>query len=125
MARILVADDMKGIIKAVERILLSEGHDVTTCSDGQEAIDKIEKDSFDLVITDILMPEKDGMEVAKHIRTKLPKDRQSTPILAVTGGGTLMTSEMAIEAAKMHANELLLKPFDSHSFKEVITKLLG
>lgn len=125
MSKILVADDMKGITKAIERILNEEGHEVVICQDGQKAIDAIDKDNFDLVITDILMPEKDGLEVAKYIRTKLSQNKRNVPILAVTGGGSLVSSEMAIEASKLHTDAILIKPFDSQSFIEMVNKLLA
>lgn len=125
MAKILVADDMKGITNAVTRVLTSDGHEVDICENGVEAIIKLKENRYDLVITDILMPEKDGLEVAKYIRKELPEDRRNTPILAITGGGTLVSSEMAIEAARLHTDAVLQKPFDIQTFRNAVNNFLS
>lgn len=124
MSRVLVADDMSAITKAITRVLHTDGHDVDVCDNGVQAICKLKDHHYDLVITDILMPEKDGLEVAKYIRTELPEDRRETPILAITGGGTLVTSEMAIEAANLLSNAILQKPFDIKTFRNTISNFI-
>lgn len=124
MAHVLLADDVKGILKAVERILIKDGHTVDCCTDGEVAMKMAFKNKYDLVITDILMPEKDGLELSKYIRTELPDDKKDVPIVAITGGGSLISSEIVIETAKIYTNAILQKPFDSEGFRKVVSQFL-
>ncbi len=68
MANILLVEDDKDLNKTVEIFLLSEGYKVTSCFDGSEAIEKLKSNSYDLVLTDIMMPNLDGFSFAEKIR---------------------------------------------------------
>lgn len=109
----MVVDDIEGVSKSIEKVLTKLGHEVCVCGNGNEAIKCFADKSFDLVISDILMPEKDGLEFAKFIRNHTDPTKNKTPILAMTGGGTLVTKEMAKEAIAEYADLILSKPFDS------------
>jgi CheY-like chemotaxis protein len=80
--RILVIDDEKGILDVVRSVLSRAGFKVEIALNGRKGIQKFDGGAFDLVITDILMPEIDGIEVVKHIRNS---DRPYTPIIGCSG----------------------------------------
>ncbi|WP_282607441.1 response regulator [Pelagibius sp. Alg239-R121] len=81
MARILVAEDDRAVQSFVARALTHKGHKVTTADDGVQALERLGSDSFDLLITDIVMPELDGIALA----LKVTKDYPELPILLMTG----------------------------------------
>lgn len=124
MAKILVVDDVKGVSQSLDRVLSRAGHDIETCKDGQEAMDTFSKNTYDLVLTDILMPERDGLELAKFIRDYDDEQKSKTPILAITGGGSLVSSDEAQKAISMYTNNILIKPFDSTMIKAAISECL-
>ncbi len=98
MHRILVIDDEKPILDVVQLALTGAGYKVEIAPDGQEGINKFDHGAFDLVITDIIMPEVDGKNVAKHIRTS---DRPHTPIIGFSGTPWLLeNSEFDLVFAK-------------------------
>ena len=66
--KILLAEDTKDLNRAVTAILTHEGYDVTSAYDGQEASDYLQQDSFDVIILDIMMPKKDGLQVLQELR---------------------------------------------------------
>ena len=109
MARILVIDD-EGLVRAsIEAVLSARGHAVSLAADGREGLDQLNKGDFDLVITDLLMPEMEGIETIRAIR------RQSTAfrILAISGGGRRQVGDFLEMAARLGADEVLRKPFSS------------
>src|SRR3546814_19779997 len=81
MARILVAEDDTAVKSFVSRALAHRGHRVTSVEDGVQALEALDGDSFDLLITDIVMPSLDGIGLA----TKVAKDFPSLPVLLMTG----------------------------------------
>src|SRR3546814_607065 len=81
MARILVAEDDTAVKSFVSRALAHRGHRVTSVEDGVQALEALDGDSFDLLITDIVMPSLDGIGLA----LKVAKDFPSLPVLLMTG----------------------------------------
>lgn len=81
MARILVAEDDRAVQSFVSRALTHKGHEVTAVDDGVQALERLRTHSFDLLITDIVMPELDGIALA----LKVTKDYPDLPILLMTG----------------------------------------
>ncbi len=81
MARILVAEDDRAVQSFVARALAHKGHTVTTSDDGVQALEQLSVNSFELLITDIVMPEMDGIALA----LKVTKDYPELPILLMTG----------------------------------------
>jgi len=124
MKKILVVDDKEEISKVLNRILESKGHKIDLCSNGEEASQMYDDNDYDLVVTDILMPEKDGLEFSSYIREKEKNTDMHTPIIAITGGGTVVSADMAHEAAKIYADDILIKPFNSETFITSVEKLL-
>jgi CheY-like chemotaxis protein len=104
MLRILIADDEEGIRESLS-LILSENYDLTFAIDGQEALNRLTKEQFDLVLMDIKMPKLDGLEVMKRL-----KERQiSVPVLVLTA---YQSMELAKEAVKLGALDYLPKPFE-------------
>lgn len=105
MAEILVIDDEKGIRNTLQEILEYEKFKVTVCEDGEAGLKKaIEKD-FDVILCDIKMPKKDGLEVLELIQLKKP----DIPFILITGHGTV---ETAVDALKNGAYDFIEKPLD-------------
>src|SRR5690606_6158295 len=96
------------------------GHEVTEANNGQQGINQLQDNSFDLVITDILMPEKDGTEVILYLEN-LP---ERPAVLAMSGGGVQMPADMALMVAKTRADDVLQKPFENDALLEKVKDLL-
>jgi DNA-binding NtrC family response regulator len=105
MAKILIIDDEKPIRKALREILEYENHKVEEAEDGADGISKIEKGMYDLILCDVKMPKKDGIEVVE----KLQSLQLETPIVLISGHGTI---ETAVEAVKKGAFDFIAKPLD-------------
>jgi len=121
MARILVIDDDRAIRLTLEVILQSGGHEVVCASDGDEGIAAVASATPQLIITDIIMPNKEGLEMIMQIRARDTR----TPILAMSGGGRVGTADFLKMALKVGANEILLKPFERHELNTAVARLLG
>ena len=119
MKKILVIDDNASIVKAIKKILEQEGHDIVTAEDGANGISAMTRNNFDLIISDMIMPDKDGQDVGKYMREK----DLDIPLLIITGGGTLLTKEMAADIAQSITPHILLKPFDSDSLLDKLNSI--
>jgi len=82
MNHILVIDDEQPILEVIQQVLMRFGYDVEVASDGKEGIQKFDKGCFDLVLTDLRMPEVDGIGVLHHIRNS---SRGLTPVIGFSG----------------------------------------
>lgn len=102
-ARILIVDDEPDILHAFERILTTETHDVETSSSAEEALEALDRLSFDLVLTDLSMPRMDGFELLTRMRQR----GDATPTLVISGAGTV---ESAVRAIRLGALDFLEKP---------------
>lgn len=119
MSKILVIDDMSGIRQSLEVMLKALDHEVDLAQDGEEGLDMVKKGEYDVVITDIMMPKKDGVEVVMEL-----KDTQNPPyIVAISGGGVRITSEDALEIPQQHADRVLKKPFTRTELKDILDEL--
>ena len=106
---VLVVDDEPAVATSIRRILEHAGHRVTCILDARTAKERIEREAFDVIVTDIFMPEIDGAELIQVARKHWPR----TSIIAVSGGGSYFTSPEALDiAGKVGANALLQKPFN-------------
>lgn len=102
--RILVVDDEESIREFLEIMLRKEGYEITCVEDGQKAIDILKKKTFDLIISDLQMPNVTGIELLKHCREAYP----DVMFMMITAFGT---AESAVEAMKMGAYDYITKPF--------------
>ena len=121
MADILVIDDMDDVREGIAAVLGQGGHTVTEAKNGREGIELLKQRGFDLVITDILMPEQDGTEVIMHLDT-LPK---RPPVLAISGGAAKVPAYIALHLARLKADATLMKPFRNAELLEKVTNLLA
>ena len=102
MAKILIIDDERAIRNTLKDILELEGYSVSVAENGKQGVEMAEKESFDLIYSDIKMPEMDGLEV-------LDKLNGLCPIVMISGHGTI---ETAVEAIKKGAFDFIEKPLD-------------
>jgi CheY-like chemotaxis protein len=107
MARILVIDDEELIRETIRMKLEQSGHVVTEAANGVEGLRALEDGLFDLVVTDIIMPEQEGIETIRKIRHRDPL----VAIIAISGGGRGRNYQFLDIAKKLGANEALSKPF--------------
>jgi DNA-binding response OmpR family regulator len=116
MARILLVDDDAIVRETIQYVLLAEPHDVAVAQDGRTALDLFRQSFFDLVITDIIMPEKDGIEIIREMREM----RGTIRILAISGGGRIGNTDFLRIAEKLGADAVVAKPFDPDDLIERI-----
>lgn len=121
MPRILLVDDDEMSRQAVHRMLERAGYTVESTGDGHHAIETYKSGEIDLVITDLIMPEVDGLEIIQEIRRKDP----GAKILAISGGGRVQAEEYLSVARKFGAVEVLPKPFASQDLKAAVDRALA
>lgn len=115
--RLLIVEDNEKIRKLLCSILQNVGFKhLVEAGNGKEAFDNIQKEKFDLVITDWMMPEMNGIELLKAIRNSA-EDYKSIPVLMITASDK---SENVVEAAKFKINGYIIKPF---SVKVILAKI--
>ena len=121
MALILIIDDDFKIREVLRQILERAGYEVMEASDGQEGISLYRERQADLVITDIVMPRKDGLETITDLRIEFPGSK----IIAISGGGRLDPKTYLELAEGFGADRLLTKPFGHEELLEAVQDLLG
>ena len=104
MSRILIAEDDQAVREFVSRALRHDGHDVMAVSDGQQALDMLEREKFDMVLADIVMPQMDGIALA----LKVSKDYPDLPILLMTGYAAERQRAHNLDAL---IHDVITKPF--------------
>ena len=114
---ILVIDDEAGMRAAIRETLIRVGYDVTTASNGFEAISKLKENNFHLVLTDMKMPRMNGLEVLRKVKKQIPH----LPVIMITAYGTIDT---AVEAMKEGAFDYIIKPFSTEKLESVVNKAL-
>jgi len=121
MASILVVDDDEQIRKMLKRLLASEGYTVHLASDGNEAIEQYREYRPDIVITDIVMPDKEGIETIRDLKEEAP----DLKLIAMSGGGEYTSSNANLLLAKeLGASEIVQKPIDFQDLSRIIDQLL-
>jgi len=122
MARILVIDDEANIRSLYKRILEQAGHDVREAVDGSQGTTLYRQHGADLVITDILMPQKEGIETIMELRRDFPQVK----IIAISGGGQTMSSSACLHLAKrLGAIKTLAKPFSRQELLTAVQEALN
>ncbi|NLZ48501.1 MAG: response regulator [Clostridiales bacterium] len=104
--KILIIDDEEETLSALQKNLVLEGFNVTTCNDSVKAIKMIKDEKFHIIITDIVMPKMDGLEVLKFARSY----DALTQVIMMTVHSTM---ELTIQSLELGANDYILKPFKS------------
>jgi CheY-like chemotaxis protein len=122
MAHILVIEDDESVRLVIRQILAHAGHTVVEAVNGRTGIDVFYEQAPDLVITDIIMPEQEGIEVILEIK----RASDSTKILAISGGGHWHDRDFCLRAAKqLGAEGTLRKPFSRVELLAEVNQLLG
>jgi DNA-binding response OmpR family regulator len=119
MAFVLVIDDEPLVRKTVRRMLERSGHLVVEACDGREGERIFAAQPIDLVITDVLMPEQEGIETIRNLRRTDPSVR----ILAMSGGGRTKNQEFLELARKLGATATIAKPFDLAELTRTVDRL--
>ena len=118
---VLVVDDDAGIRELVKAMLSLEGFEVAVAGSDEAAMATLDTRSFDLVITDLLMPWRSGLETISGIRGRDAR----LPILAISGGGRIGVAECLHTARCLGANATLAKPFGHRELLSQVHGLLG
>ncbi len=121
MQRILVIDDDAQIRELLRRILVSEGFAVAEASNGHEALEIQNRDPADLIITDIIMPEKGGIETIRELRAQNPDIK----IIAMSGGGLIGPEEHLTLPKRMGVSHTFTKPVEKATLINAVKELLG
>ena len=120
MTTILLIDDDPLVAFTVERMLQGAGHAIVRASDGEKGLKLLKEGRFDLVITDIIMPVKEGIETIREIREHDAK----IPVIAVSGGGHGSGGNYLRMAQALGATEVLAKPFDQDELLAAVGRCL-
>ena len=114
MAHILLIDDHENLREVLGIFLKEQGHTIIEACDGHQAIQCYKDGKFDLVITDMLMPNKDGVETIAELR----RINAGVHVIAISGGGRLVSPEFCLELAKsLGIKQVLKKPFSLHQLE--------
>lgn len=119
MTRILLVDDDKDVRDVLHSILESSGYDVTAAADGSQAVELFSQGEFDIVITDLIMPVKDGLETI----TEILEIRPGTKIIAMSGGGRQGNVDFLENAKSLGVSRTFNKPFNLRDLIEGIEEL--
>ena len=120
MPKVLVADDSIAVRKVAERLLTEAGFSVVMAANGEEALAYLAKEKPDLIVSDVIMPDKSGYEVCAFVRGQ--KAIANTPVLLISG---IVNDEVTKQAESCHADGVLKKPFQGTSLKDRVIELLA
>ena len=115
MVKILIIDDEKSILDLLSVVFKKEGYRVETSLSAKTALELIDKEEFDLILTDIKLPQMSGMKILKYVKEKYP----AMPVVMITAYGTI---KQAIEALKMGAMDYIVKPFNMEELKIIVAQ---
>ena len=121
MVKVLVADDEDMVRMVVKQTLAKAGIDVVEAGNGREALEQQARDPADVLITDIIMPEQEGIETIVQMR----KDYPDLPIIAMSGGGRIGATDYLQAAKEFGARHVLEKPFDRKELLLAVQDCLG
>jgi len=119
--RILIIDDEQIVLEVLCKILQLEGYEVVTAASGDEGIELFGQKSFDLVITDMVMPGKDGLQTILALRQEDP----GLAVVAMSGGGTISKERYLAVAGYLDGIVTITKPFSLESITKAVAELLS
>src|SRR5262245_6419102 len=120
MPKVLVVDDSLSVRKVVEKALTGRGVEVLSAATGTEAIERIEQERPDIVVCDVILPDKDGYKVCEFVRAHPAVSR--IPVLLISG---VVNSTVLARAAEVQSNDVMFKPFAAEELVRKIDTLLG
>ena len=115
MEKILIIDDEKSVLDMLNVVFKKEGYRVKASLSAQKALELIDKEDFDLILSDIRLPQISGMELLRQVKEKKP----DIPVIMITAYGTI---KQAVEALKAGAIDYVLKPFDVEELKIIVSQ---
>lgn len=118
--RILIVDDEPDLLRVTALILKARGYEVLTAANGQEAVDMIQDQEFDLVLLDFFLPDISGFDICRQV--KEDEKLNHTPVVLFTASDTDMVAEQ-VELCR--ANGYITKPFDSDVLLEMVAETIG
>jgi CheY-like chemotaxis protein len=121
MARILLVDDDEQFRKMLHKALERAGYEVQDAQNGDAALEMYRQCPSDLIITDLVMPEKEGIETIVELRRLNP----AVKIIAISGGGRMNPATTLAMAQKLGARRTLAKPFAPHELLDTISQVLA
>jgi DNA-binding response OmpR family regulator len=119
--QILVIDDDAAVRLTVQTILTRSGYEVTCARDGEEGVDTFRALRPDLVITDVIMPNREGIETILAIRHEQPNAK----IVAMSGGGRIGSADLLMMARDLGADHIISKPFDIDVLTAIVRQSLS
>jgi len=120
--KILIVEDETLITKSLQRLLKSHGYDVEIANSGHQALEKVKISDFDLIVSDIRMPQMDGIETIKEIRKYLSENNKPVvPEILITG---YADEQRYKEALELKVSGYIYKPFDTQDFLDAIKENL-
>src|SRR5262249_53039033 len=120
MPKVLVVDDSLSVRKVVEKALTGRGVEVLSAAAGTEATERIEQERPDIVVCDVILPDKDGYKVCEFVRAHPAVSR--IPVLLISG---VVNSTVLARAAEVQASDVMFKPFAAEELVRKIDSLLG
>src|SRR5437867_9066754 len=120
MPKVLVVDDSLSVRKVVEKALTGRGVEVLSAATGTEAMERIERERPDIVVCDVILPDKDGYKVCEFVRAHPAVAR--IPVLLISG---VVNSTVLARAAEVQSNDVMFKPFAAEELVRKIEGLLG
>ena len=120
MARVLVIDDEEQVRTLIREVLEGAGHEVMEAGNGREAMKLFEANPTSVVITDLVMPEQDGLETIRELRRRFP----AVKIIAVSGAQQKLNLDLLYVAEKLGALRTMEKPFEIRKLVALVEELL-
>src|SRR5829696_3887944 len=117
MSNILIVDDEQSYRQLLSLVFEGDGHSIRTASNGREALALLQEDAADVIISDVKMPDMDGIEMLRSVR-------ETHPDLGVILMTAFASVETAREAFKLGADDFIQKPFDVEELKLIVRKTL-
>ncbi len=122
MSRVLLIDDDEQILKVFQKMLAGEGYEVIVATNGRQGRELFREHGADLIITDIVMPEKEGIEIIMELR----RDYPGLSIIAISGGGQTFGPDSYLDVAQsLGVNKTLQKPIHRRDLLAAVREQIG